>query len=182
MAGKRKPYTSIAFLLSIYRSLEALQAENREKISKKSSWAFRPRVSKNGIALWRAARHCLTFLASPPGVPWRPGVPGVPFRRPQTSRPRHPQRPQRLRRPRPLIIPNVGVVISFAFISKCQWMERHMLALCTSVGGLFWGIALQGAQDARTTIFANFREFSQNFHKNLLQKSLPFPYGFRRVM
>ena len=36
----------IASLPAIYRSLEALRAENREKVSKKSSWAFRPRVSK----------------------------------------------------------------------------------------------------------------------------------------
>ena len=38
---------SVAFLPPIYRSLEALRAENREKVSKKSSWAFWPRVSKN---------------------------------------------------------------------------------------------------------------------------------------
>ena len=76
-----------------------------------------------------------------PGVP---GVPGVPPRRPSPWRPRrpwrpwHPRRLRRLRRPRrpwPLTIPNVGVVVSFALISNCQWMERHTLALCTSVGG-----------------------------------------------
>ena len=38
--------SNIASLPPVYRSLEALWAENREKVSKKSSWAFRPRVSK----------------------------------------------------------------------------------------------------------------------------------------
>ena len=36
----------VASVPPIYRSLEALRAENREKVSKKSSWPFRPRVSK----------------------------------------------------------------------------------------------------------------------------------------
>ena len=44
----------------------------------------------------------------------------------------------RPRRPRPLIIPNVGVVVSFALISKCQWMEHIYGTLCTSVGELLF--------------------------------------------
>ena len=47
-----------------------------------------------------------------------------------------PRRPRR--RPWPLTNPNVGVVVSFALISKRQWMERHIIALCTSAGELLF--------------------------------------------
>ena len=78
---------------------------------------------------WRPLRPGIPGVLGVPGVPGVPAVPGFPGFRPW--RPRRPWRPCSLT----MKIPNVGVVVSFALISKCQWMEKQILALCTSVGG-----------------------------------------------